>query len=612
MSEHQVPSISDYGLIGDTRTGALISNLGSIDWCCFPHFDSPSFFAGILDRNRGGCFSICPSGRFSSEQRYVKDTNVLETTFETASGRLRVLDLFSITTEEWKRKQLWPDHEILRIVEGISGEVSVRMRYEPRPDYGKKAVALESRGNLGIACSCDQMLLLLRTSLPLSQIQIRNHLASDAVAEFKISAGQVQQFSVVYADDAPAVIPPLGDAATERVEATVRYWKQWISRCKYTGRYSEHVRRSALALKLLTFAPSGALIAAPTTSLPESIGSSRNWDYRFCWLRDASFTVRALVALGFYDEAHAFVSWMLHTTWLTRPRLQVLYSVYGEPSLSEKVIDWLSGYRDSRPVRIGNAAADQFQLDVYGEVLDGVHYFSPFIGEFDGETRDYIIGLGKAVCELWDEPDDGIWEVRSGRVHHTHSKVLAWVAMDRLIQLATTYSWKAPVDRFEFLKRRLNEQIEARGFNVGLSAYTRTLGGSELDASLLVMPLLGYCDAASPRMLSTCNAICEKLSRNGLIYRYCAVDDGLRGAEGSFGICNFWMPEVLAKAGKVEESRHYFEEVLKRVNTVGLWSEEIDPATGEYLGNYPQAFTHIGLINAALALSEPGKGMQTT
>jgi GH15 family glucan-1,4-alpha-glucosidase len=611
MSAHQVPPISNYGLIGDTRTAALVSKSGSIDWCCLPQFDSPSYFGKILDRTRGGFFSICVTGRFSSEQRYLEDTNVLETTFDTEGGRVRILDMFSVTTEERKRKQLWPDHEILRIVEGISGEVTVRMQYAPRPDYGKRVVGLENRGNLGIACSCDQTLLLLRTSLPVSQIQIRNNpLASDAVAEFKVSAGQIHQFSVVYADDAPAVIPPLADAANERFDETVRYWKTWISRCKYTGLYSEHVRRSALALKLLTFAPSGALIAAPTTSLPETIGGVRNWDYRFCWLRDASFTVRALVALGFHEEAHAFVSWMLHTTRLTRPRLQVLYSVFGESSLKEKVLDWLSGYRDSKPVRVGNAAEGQFQLDVYGEVLDGIHYFSPFIAEFDGETRDFILDLGRAVCELWNQPDDGIWEVRSGRVHHTHSKVLAWVAMDRLIRLANTYSWKAPIERFEHVKTSLRAQIECEGFNEGLSAYTRTLGGSELDASMLVMPLMGYCDADSPRMLSTCKAICEKLSRNGLIYRYRAIDDGLTGSEGSFGICNFWMTEVLARAGKRDDAQRYFEEVLNRANTVGLWSEEIDPATGEYLGNYPQAFTHIGLINAALALSESSEGIK--
>jgi len=534
---------------------------------------------------------------------------VLETIFETDGGRIRLLDFFSVTTETEKRKRLWPDHEILRLVEGISGEVRVRLEFAPRPDYGKKVPALENRGNLGIACSCNEKLFLLRTSLPHSQIQVRNNpSAPAAVAEFGVTAGQIEQFSAVYADDAPAVIPPLGNAGMERFEGTIRYWKEWISRCTYHGPYSGHVRRSALALKLLTFAPSGALIAAPTTSLPESIGGVRNWDYRFCWLRDASFMVRALVALGFYDEAHAFVSWTLHTTRLTRPKLQVLYSVYGEPSLKEKALDWLSGYRDSKPVRVGNAAEGQFQLDVYGEVLDAIHYFSRFISSFDGETRKFILGLGKAVCELWDQPDDGIWEVRSGPAHHTHSRVLAWVALDRLIRLATTYSWKAPLDRFERIKRRIRHQIETEGFNARLSAYTRTLGGSDIDASLLVMPLVGYCEADSPRMLSTCKAISDKLSRNGLIYRYLAVDDGLTGVEGSFGICNFWMAEVMARAGRREESRHYFEQLVKRVNTVGLWSEEMDPATGEYLGNYPQAFTHIGLINAALALSEATQG----
>jgi len=609
MSGRHVPPISHYGLIGDTRTAALVSRLGSIDWCCFPQFDSPSFFGAILDQNAGGWFSICPVGRFSSEQRYLEDTNVLETIFETDGGRIRLLDFFSVTTETEKRKRLWPDHEILRLVEGISGEVRVRLEFAPRPDYGKKVPALENRGNLGIACSCNEKLFLLRTSLPHSQIQVRNNpSAPAAVAEFGVTAGQIEQFSAVYADDAPAVIPPLGNAGMERFEGTIRYWKEWISRCTYHGPYSGHVRRSALALKLLTFAPSGALIAAPTTSLPESIGGVRNWDYRFCWLRDASFMVRALVALGFYDEAHAFVSWTLHTTRLTRPKLQVLYSVYGEPSLKEKALDWLSGYRDSKPVRVGNAAEGQFQLDVYGEVLDAIHYFSRFISSFDGETRKFILGLGKAVCELWDQPDDGIWEVRSGPAHHTHSRVLAWVALDRLIRLATTYSWKAPLDRFERIKRRIRHQIETEGFNARLSAYTRTLGGSDIDASLLVMPLVGYCEADSPRMLSTCKAISDKLSRNGLIYRYLAVDDGLTGVEGSFGICNFWMAEVMARAGRREESRHYFEQLVKRVNTVGLWSEEMDPATGEYLGNYPQAFTHIGLINAALALSEATQG----
>jgi GH15 family glucan-1,4-alpha-glucosidase len=452
---------------------------------------------------------------------------------------------------------------------------------------------------------------LLRTSLPSAQIHIRNAATdAEAIAEFHVTAGASEQFAAVYADEAPAVLPPLGESARARMWETIRYWKQWISHCTYSGEYAEHVRRSALTLKLLSFAPSGAIVAAPTTSLPEVIGGMRNWDYRCCWLRDASFTVRALVELGYHDEAQAFVSWSLYTTWLTRPKLQVLYSIYGESSLKEKMINWFSGYRDSQPVRIGNAAEAQLQLDVYGEVLDAVHYISPYISDFDGETRNFLLGLGKAVCELWNQPDDGIWEVRSGPVHHTHSKVLAWVALDRLLRLAKTYSWRAPIERFENIKNRIREQIETRGFNATLRAYTRTLGGSELDASALLMPIVRYCDARSPRMQSTCNAIRERLSQNGLIFRYRGVDDGLRGREGSFGICNFWLSEVLARAGKRDEAKHYFEQILERGNAVGLWSEEIDPNTNEYLGNYPQAFTHIGLINAALALAETKEGVK--
>jgi GH15 family glucan-1,4-alpha-glucosidase len=605
------PGISDYGLIGDTRTAALVSRFGAIEWCCFPRFDSPSSFAALLDRERGGFFSIAPVREFSSEQRYLEDTNILETRFETASGVVRILDSFSVTTEQNKRRQLWPDHEILRIVECVAGDVTLQARFAPRPNFAKHIPHLERCGNIGVACRCDEQLLLFQTLLPLSVIRITNtESTAEAVVEFGLEAGEKTQFSVTYAEDAPAVIPPLGDPAITRFNATREYWKNWISQCTYRGEHSEDVRRSALALKLLMFAPSGALIAAPTTSLPETIGGIRNWDYRFCWLRDASFTVRALVALGFHDDVNAFVSWMMYTTWLTRPKLQVLYSVYGESSLKEKAIDWLSGYRDSKPVRIGNGAENQLQLDVYGEVLHAIHYFLPFLGQLDGATRKFIMGLGNAVSELWDQPDDGIWEVRSGRVHHTHSKVLAWVALDRLIRLIDAHGWTEPRERFQSIKDQIHAAIEARGFNPNLGAYTRTFEGDELDASVLVMPLVGYCQASSPRMLSTYGAIQEKLAENGLIYRYRDVDDGLRGREGSFSICNFWLVEGLARAGRVAESQHYFDEMMKRRNPVGLWSEEINPATGEYLGNYPQAFTHIGLINAALALSEARKGQK--
>jgi GH15 family glucan-1,4-alpha-glucosidase len=355
----------------------------------------------------------------------------------------------------------------------------------------------------------------------------------------------------------------------------------------------------------LAHAPSGAIIAAPTTSLPEQVGGVRNWDYRYCWLRDASFTVRVLLALGFEEEAHAYMSWILHATQLTRPKLQVVYSVYGHASLKEKSLDWLKGYRDSQPVRAGNGAATQFQLDLYGEVLDAFYAYSPLVEQFDRSTKKFILGLGKAICELWDQRDNGIWEVRSQLIHHTHSKVMAWVGLNRLIRLARKYHWKeAPLEKYHQVSSYITTEVERFGYNDELKSYTRELKGNTLDASLLTLSLTGYCEPNAPRMVSTCELIYGRLSKNDLIYRYRNVDDGLRGHEGSFGVCNFWLAENLAKSGKLQKAIELFEAMLKHASPTGLLSEEIDPDTHELLGNYPQGFTHIGLINAALSINE--------
>ena len=593
-----------YTLIGNSRAAALVSNKGSIDWCCLPEFDSPSLFASLLDQDKGGYFSICPTGKFYPEQRYLPDTNVIETLFRTREGEARLTDAFIAMTEEEKTQSLFPDHEILRVVEGITGTVRFKLDYVPRTYYGKHTPRLEDNKAQGIRFYWKENIYTLLSTLEPAQLKIDSTQGA-ATAAFEVKPGDRVYFSLSYSNQSPAVLPELYFTGWERLQRTIRYWKNWIDKCKYKGLYEEQVRRSALTLKLLTHAPSGAIIAAPTTSLPERIGGARNWDYRYCWLRDASFTTRVLIQLGFEEEAQAYMNWILHATQLTRPKLQVVYSVFGHASLEERTLDWLNGYSNSKPVRVGNGADNQFQLDVYGEVLDAVYTYAPLVEEFDRDTTKFLLGLGEILCKEWQKPDNGIWEIRSDRTNHTHSMVMAWVGLDRLMKLSKRYKWKnAPIDKYASTASEVRKQIEQHGFNEQLGSYVRELRGSAIDASLLTLPLVGYCDPASPRMKSTIRLIKEKLTENSLVYRYKNVDDGLEGSEGAFGICSFWLAENLARAGDLEEAISVFETMLQHASPSGLMSEEVDPKTGELLGNYPQGFTHIGLINAALTLNE--------
>jgi GH15 family glucan-1,4-alpha-glucosidase len=593
--------IDGYALIGDCRSGGLVSREGSLDWLCLPRFDSPSIFAALLDAQNGGRFLVRPTGEFRAERRYMANTNVLETVFRTPTGACVLRDLMSVSSEEDKRAHLTPEHEVLREVEGLEGEIEVEIVYDPRPDYGLTRSRLEQRGALGLRCEVDRASLTLRSELPLELTD------GDRSARgiSRIRSGERKYLSLTYSVEAPAVVPLLGEAARGRIERTARWWREWANHCAYEGPYRDAVVRSALALKLMTYAPSGALVAAPTTSLPEAIGGVRNWDYRYCWLRDASFTLRALFALGYRKEAEAYIGWLLHATRLTWPELHVLYDVFGEAKLPERELPHLEGYAGSRPVRIGNDAQGQLQLDVYGEVINGAARFLDRGGRFDRDTSRMLDGLGRTVCRRWREPDEGIWEGRSGRFHNTHSKVLCWVALDRLIKMHEAGYLEVSVDLFRVNRDAIREEIETRGYNERIGSYTRTYDGDEMDASLLTLPLYGYVEGAHPRMRSTCARIHEKLARGGLVYRYeTGTDDGLPPGEGAFGICSFWAVECVARGGSLGAATRAFERLLSYANDVGLFAEEVDPDTGAALGNFPQAFTHIGLINAALTLAE--------
>jgi GH15 family glucan-1,4-alpha-glucosidase len=601
QSPDAYPPIGDYALIGDGRSAALVSRDGSLDWLSWPRFDSPSIFAALLDTERGGRFRVRPTGAFRSERRYLPDTNVLETVFHTSSGTVALRDLMPVASEEDKRAALGPEHEVLREIEGRAGQVEVEVVYTPRPDYGRKDPNLTSRGAFGLWCEVTGGALALHSDLPL---QVSPD-CQNAYGVATIAAGERKHLSLVYSTDAPGVIPLLQDAARDKVERSIRWWRDWANRGTYDGPYRDAVMRSALVLKLMTYAPSGAVVAAPTTSLPEEIGGVRNWDYRYCWLRDASLTLRALFDLGYAEEAEAYLSWILHATRLTWPELQVLYDVFGEAHLPESELPHLSGYANSRPVRVGNDAHGQLQLDVYGEVIDAVTCFVARGGRIDRDTARMLTGLGETICRRWREPDEGIWEGRAGRFQHTHSKVLCWVALDRLITLHDTGQLRIDSDRFRAERDAIRTAIETRGYNPRLDSYTRLFDGDDLDASLLTLPLYGYHEGTHPRMRATCQRIHECLARDGLVYRY-QTDDGLPPGEGAFGICSFWAVECRAKGGDVEGATEAFARLLACANDVGLFGEEIDPETGAALGNFPQAFTHVGLINAALTLAECG------
>jgi GH15 family glucan-1,4-alpha-glucosidase len=591
-----VRRIGDHAVIGDGRSAALVTREGAIDWLCWPRFDSPSVFASLLDRERGGEWRISvPGARVT--RAYIGATNVLVTRFADEAGEIELIDFMPVATREEHRRQLTPEHEIVRIVRCTRGTATVEVTFDPRPAYGRADPALRRDALGGWAFDHRGRRFLLRSTLDVRPV------GQGLAGRATLSAGESRYLSFS-AHREIAVLPPLGAWTEERLLQTIRYWRGWAARSTYDGPHREHVLRSALTLKLLCYAPSGAIVAAPTTSLPEEPGGSSNWDYRYCWLRDSAFTVRALLGVGHHEEARAFASWLLHATRLTRPELSVLYDVFGRSTVRERALPHLSGWADSKPVRIGNAADRQLQLDAYGELVDAVSLVYGDDEQLDVETSGMLRDLGLFVCENWMRRDRGIWEIRGRPQAFTHSRVMSWVALDRLIAMQRRGTLRRPVpaEWFAEVREQVRRDVERHAWNARIRSYTQTLRGSTIDASALLLGWYGFHEPDHPRMLATLDRVAERLAAGpGLIYRY---EESRRSGEGAFAACSFWLAEQLAAAGRTGEASRLFRTLLGYANDVGLYAEEIDPVDGSALGNFPQAYTHVGLVSAALALQE--------
>jgi len=598
------PPISSYGLIGDCHSAALISRDGSIDWCCFHRFSARPVFGRILDWDRGGYFSIAPAGAYEVRREYEQGTNVLRTTFTAERGVLVLTDCLVIREETQPGTGIpaHPHHQMIRHVACEEGEVEVDLQFHPRFDYGMTVPRLELRGQTAVVYGGADA-LVMRTELPVEQTEICGCDGGTRLSAGRDALVTVQWFEPHEIDDTDVD----RDELLERLAETREFWAGWSSRCSYEGPYREQVLRSALVLKALTNSPTGAIVAAPTTSLPEEIGGVRNWDYRYTWLRDAALDLYALFSLGYTDEAHDFMGWVKRTTAGRAHDLQIMYGVGGERLLHEVELEALEGYRGSRPVRIGNGAFTQFQPDIYGELLDTAWLYHKNGGEIDDVFWELCAGIVDVVEERWERPDHGIWEIRDDPRHFTHSKVMAWVAVDRAIRLARARGLPADLERWTRLRRDMRTRIEAEGVDPDTGAFVQSFGDTALDAANLLIPLVRFLPADDPRVRATFERIERELTEDGLVLRYRA-DDGLPGGEGAFVICSFWLVDNLAQAGETERARELFERLAGFANDLGLLAEEVDPRTGEHLGNFPQAFSHVGLIGAAINLAGAEKG----
>jgi GH15 family glucan-1,4-alpha-glucosidase len=592
------PPIADHGLIGDLQTAALVTTDGTVDWWCCPRFDSPSVFASLLDHDKGGRFRIAPEGAdYVVKQLYFPDTAILITRFMTPGGVGEVIDFMPIPDQQ----QPTDRHRLVRLVRCVRGEIRLVFECAPRFDYGRQPHELELTDQ-GAVFRTPTLQLTLHGG---GQGAMQRH-GDDVRGALTVRAGQAG--GVVL--ESAAEGPPRTMAAEELLgmfDQTARFWRGWLGRSTYRGRWREMVDRSAVTLKLMTYAPSGALVAAPTTGLPEQVGGERNWDYRFTWIRDASFSVHALLGLGFTDEAAAFLLWLndraAEQAGDASGPLKIMYRVDGSSDLQEQTLGHFEGYRGSRPVRIGNGAADQLQLDIYGEALDSIWLADRHAIRVGDPGWTKLSQLTDWVCEHWDQPDEGVWETRGGRQNFTYGRLMCWVALDRMVRLARDYGRPADLVRWIGERDFIYRQIIEHGYNPERKAFTQHDKTDVLDASLLMLPLVGFVVPTDPLWLSTLDAMDQELVSDSLVYRYnpSASPDGLRGAEGSFSICTFWYVDALARSGRLEQARMVFEKMFTYANHLGLYAEEIG-LTGEQLGNFPQAFTHLSLINAAVNL----------
>ncbi|WP_328869408.1 glycoside hydrolase family 15 protein [Streptomyces sp. NBC_00287] len=588
--------IAEHGLIGDLRSVALVGTDGTIDWYCCPAFDAPSVFAAILDSERGGAFELAAAVPARTKQFYFPDTNVLITRFFTEDGVGEVQDFMPVDGDSVETER----HRLIRRVLCVRGSIPFRTRVAPRFDYGAQPHSVRMAGDVAVFESA-KLSLGLTATVPLEVDGL------DVRAEFKLAEGESAVFAL---DQVGGEVTPRRCARTEAEEqfsTTVAYWRHWLSASKYRGRWREMVHRSALTLKLLTYAPTGAIVAAPTTSLPEQLGGERNWDYRYVWVRDAAFCVYALLRLGFTGEAEAFMNFVTRhvSPGDGKPSgpLQIMYGIDGRTDLAERELDHLEGHQGSAPVRIGNAAAEQLQLDIYGALIDSIYLYDKWAKPISSDQWDDVCALVDWVCDHWDQPDEGIWETRGGRKNFLYSRLMCWVAIERAIRMANRRGLPADIVRWRNCRDTIYRRIMSKGWSESRQAFVQHEDDDVLDAAVLMMPLTKFIAPTDPKWLSTLDALTQDLVSDSLVYRYdpMASPDGLRGDEGTFSICSFWYVEAMVHAGRVDEARLAFEKMLTYANHLGLYAEEISH-TGEQQGNFPQAFTHLALISAAFNL----------
>jgi len=596
--------ISDYGVIGDMHSAALVGKDGSIDWLCFPRFDSPSVFAALLDEERGGRFSIAPLGFYESSSAYLDDSNVLITTFETQSGVGKLTDFMPIEYEVTRSS-----HEVVRIISAESGSLDILLAFQPRLDYGRSEAPISLEGDRLALAARDGERLFLSSDVPLT-LEERG-----ATARFSLSAGQKATFLLGWRNGTQATQANDGDIYG-RLGRTQAFWRFVAQDWRYYGRWQEVIKRSMLALHLLLYAPTGAVSAAVTTSLPTNLGGVRNWDYRFSWLRDAAFTMDIFNRLGHTAYSRPFIEWLAGLLLSGEEMVHPFYRISpdaGPLAIQEEILPGLIGYMGSSPVRIGNAAYDQFQLDIYGEVLIALDSYQRAGGRIEGALWTLVEFLVEAAIRNWQKPDSGIWEMRSEPKHFVYSKLMAWVAVDRGLRLARAL--RRPIDftRWEKARAEMRQDIFDRGWDPARETFVQFYGSKNVDASVLFMPMVGFLPAEDPRMASTIDKVCTELAADGFVRRYNTweTDDGIAGEEGVFTLCTLWLAGVLIVSGRLDEGQRIMERVLKLANPLGLYSEMVDPESGEFLGNYPQGLTHIGLIHTARNLDRALNKVET-